>query len=149
MPQSKQDTAELLALAATQLDKATAATTHLLDKNDAHVAQLAERVAVLETQMGAVNARLKRIDNTIHGTLTDKGLKERYTYVETEVTRLVQYMASIDSQLKGQFFQDKEAKFSRPSPYPPTEATPTGAAVVIAIVAAIVGFSVLWYVQTR
>jgi len=108
---------------------------------------MTERVAVLETQMSVVNARLKKIERTIEGTLTEKGLKERYTWVETEVQRLVQYMASIDRQLKGDYFQEKEAKFSAsPTPVHPNN---QGAAVAIAIVAAIVGFGILWYVQAH
>lgn len=141
MPPVSKDPAELLALAATQLDKATAATTHLLDKNDAQVQSLAERVAVIEQQMRSVEARLKKIEMTIEGTLDDKGLKERFHYVETEIKRLVDYMGWIDGQFKSDFFKAKEPRFSLPPGVVDNAAI--AYTLPIAAVVAVIGF-VLW-----
>ena len=115
-PKDKSDPNEVLALAATQLDRATAATAHLLEQNDAHVRTIGERVSVLEQRARATEARLKKIESLIEGTLTHQGLQVRFHGVEAEIKRLVDYMGWIDRQFKSEFFKDKEVRFSQDEP---------------------------------
>ena len=98
MPSSRRTQTELLALAASQLERATAATTALLDRNDEKLHDLGVRASVIEAHLAAAEARLKQVELIVGGTLSEKGLKERFHYTEAELRRIQHYLSSIDSR---------------------------------------------------
>lgn len=100
MPRKAPTQTELLQQAAEQLERATAATTTLLDRNDEKVHHLAERLSVLETKVDSAHARLKRVEAIVFGTLDNAGLKERFHYADTEIIRIQKFLEFIDKQFK-------------------------------------------------